>query len=60
MSVGNRGYADPTAQSSDPWVGQAGAEGRGNRKRESSRDPLDKILWSEKAHEINRNLGVDE
>lgn len=41
----------------DKWA-IAGREGRGNRPVEKE-DPLDRLLWSEKAREINRNVGYE-
>ena len=38
------------------WRSDAGKIGRGNRRSEAE-DPLDKILWSEQARDINRNMG---
>ena len=40
------------------WRSDAGKIGRGNRKSEAQ-DPLDKILWSEQARDINRNMGFN-
>jgi len=40
------------------WRSDAGKIGRGNRKSEAQ-DPLDKILWSEEARNINRNMGFN-
>jgi hypothetical protein len=49
--------------SEDPEVGGdqwavAGKEGRGNRRMEKE-DPLDRLLWSQKARDINRNMGFE-
>ena len=41
----------------DKWA-IAGREGRANRPIEKE-DPLDRLLWSEKAREINRNVGYE-
>ena len=51
------GQTDP----SDPNVAEdkwafVGKEGRGNRKMEKE-DPLDRLLWSQQARDINRNTG---
>ena len=43
-------------ESKSDWRSDAGKLGRGNRKSENE-DPLDKILWSEQARDINRNMG---
>ena len=40
------------------WRSDAGKIGRGNRKSEAQ-DPLDKILWSDQARDINRNMGFN-
>lgn len=40
------------------WRSDAGKIGRGNRKAEAE-DPLDKLLWSEEARNINRNMGFN-
>lgn len=42
----------------DKWA-ELGKEARGNRPLEKNADPLDKMLWSDKAAQINRNLGVE-
>lgn len=54
-------YADPTEQSSDPWIHQAGAEARGNRPKEKSVEPewFTNLLRSPKAREIENNLGIE-
>lgn len=41
----------------DKW-GFVGKEGRGNRQMEKE-DPLDKLLWSKQARDINRNMGIE-
>lgn len=38
------------------WRAEAGKLGRGNRRYEAE-DPIDKLLWSEQAREINQNMG---
>lgn len=40
------------------WRSDAGKIGRGNRRAEKQ-DPLDKILWSDQAKDINRNMGFN-
>ncbi len=40
------------------WRSDAGKIGRGNRRAEGE-DPLDKILWSDQARDINRNMGFN-
>ena len=40
------------------WRSDAGKLGRGNRRAEKE-DPLDKILWSDQARDINRNMGFN-
>ena len=40
------------------WRSDAGKIGRGNRKSEPQ-DPLDKVLWSDQARDINRNMGFN-
>lgn len=49
---------EPDVEAADKW-GDVGKEGRGNRKVEKNRDPIDKLLWSDQAAQINRNLGVE-
>lgn len=41
----------------DKWA-SVGKEGRGNRKKEKE-DPLDRFLMSDKARDINRNVGFE-
>jgi hypothetical protein len=41
----------------DTWA-FVGKEARGNRRMEQE-DPLDRLLWSEKARDINRNMGFE-
>ena len=52
---------DPGSETGDPWVQQAGAEARGNRPVEKEFDPLGlkKIFMSEKARDIERNMGIE-
>lgn len=40
------------------WRSDAGKLGRGNRRSEKE-DPLDKLLWSDQARDINRNMGFN-
>ena len=48
---------DVEAASND-WRSDAGKLGRGNRRAEKE-DPLDKLLWSQDARDINRNMGFN-
>ncbi len=57
FAKGEQWEPEVTEGSAD-WRSDAGKLGRGNRKAEKS-DPLDKILWSEQAQEINRNMGFN-
>lgn len=52
---------DPGSETSDPWVQQAGAEARGHRPVEKEYDPLGlkKYLMSDKARDIERNMGIE-
>jgi hypothetical protein len=52
---------DPASETGDPWVQQAAAEGRGNRPVEKTVDPLGlrKVFMSEKARDIERNMGIE-
>jgi hypothetical protein len=53
---------DPgSEESSDPWVQQAGAEARGHRPVEKEFDPLGlkKVFMSDKARDIERNMGIE-
>jgi hypothetical protein len=51
-------FHDPSsADVEDKWA-YVGQEARGNRRMEKQ-DPLDNLLWSDKAAAINRNLGYD-
>lgn len=54
-------YADPTAERSEKWVDDAGREARAGMMRESGNDPLNlrELFMSQKARDIERNLGVD-
>ncbi len=45
-------------QPKSDWRSDAGKLGRGNRRSEKQ-DPLDKILWSEQARDIERNMGFN-
>lgn len=47
---------DPDAPK-DKWE-FVGKEGRGTRRMEKE-DPLDRLLWSDKARDINRNVGIE-
>jgi len=49
---------DVTEKKAKDWRSDAGSIGRGNRRSESE-DPLDKLLWSDQAREINRNVGFN-
>jgi hypothetical protein len=49
---------EPELESEDKW-GDVGKEGRGNRRVEKNRDPIDKLLWSDQARQINESLGVE-
>jgi hypothetical protein len=55
------GYSDPAEMSGDPWIQRAGVEARGNRPRERSYDPLGlrNLFMSEKALDIERNMGIE-
>jgi hypothetical protein len=52
---------DPGSETGDPWVQQAGAEARGHRPVEKEFDPfgLKQIFMSDRARDIERNLGVE-
>lgn len=52
---------DPGSEASDPWVAEVAAEGRGNRPIEKEYDPLGlkKYLMSDKARDIERNMGIE-
>jgi hypothetical protein len=52
---------DPGSESTDPWVQEAGAQARGNREMEKEADPLNlkRFFMSDKARDIERNLGVE-
>lgn len=52
---------DPGSESSDPWVQQVGATARGHRPVEREPDPLGlkKYFMSEKARDIERNMGIE-
>lgn len=55
-------YEDWTENSTaDPWIRQAGVEARGHRERESVGEPdwFHNRLTSEKARDIERNMGYD-
>jgi hypothetical protein len=41
----------------DKWA-FVGKEGRGSRRMEKE-DPLDRLLWSPQARDINRNVGFE-
>ena len=60
-AAASRGYVDPTDEKSAKWVGEAGREARAGMQRESSTDPLGlrNVFMSEKARDIERNLGYD-
>jgi len=45
-------------QTKADWRTDAGKIGRSNRRAETE-DPLDKLLWSDEARQINRNVGFD-
>ncbi|WLD10563.1 hypothetical protein [Planctellipticum variicoloris] len=49
---------EPDAGEEDKWA-DVGKEARGNRRVEKNRDPIDKLLWSDEAQQINRSLGVE-
>jgi hypothetical protein len=58
-SVFNRGQQwEPDLEADDKWA-DVGKEARGNRRVEKNRDPIDQLLWSDQAQQINRSLGVD-
>lgn len=52
---------DPGSESTDPWIQQAGAEARGHRPVEKEYDPLGlkKVFMSDKARDIERNMGIE-
>jgi hypothetical protein len=52
---------DPGSETGDPWVQQAGAEARGHRPTEKEFDPfgLKQVIMSNKARDIERNLGIE-
>ena len=52
-------YRDPTQEFNDQWSG-VGKEGRGDQQIEKDADPLKKIMMSEKARSIDRNLGYGD
>ena len=54
-------YDDGTDDSSDPWIGNAAAEGRSEYSVEKQSDPLGirPYLMSQKARDIERNLGFE-
>ncbi len=57
MSKGDQWEPETDGPKTD-WRGDAGKIGRGNRRAERE-DPLDKLLWSEQARDINRNTGFN-
>ena len=54
-------YADGSTEKSPKWVQAAGGEARHGQRRELSNDPLNlrEVFMSEKARDIERNLGFD-
>ncbi|MGD9856848.1 MAG: hypothetical protein AB7U20_18015 [Planctomycetaceae bacterium] len=61
MRTASGDYADPSEESSDPWIQQAGSEARGNRPKEKSTEPewFVNMLRSPKARDIENNLGFE-
>lgn len=49
---------EPDVGEEDKWA-DVGKEARGNRHVEKNRDPIDKLLWSDQAQQINKSLGVE-
>lgn len=47
-----------TGEKKVDWRSDAGKIGRGNRRMEKE-DPIDKLLWSDQAKDINRNMGFN-
>ena len=58
---GTSDYHDPTTDSSDPWVQEVGDTARGHQAKEKDSDPpwLRNILMSQKARDIESNLGFE-
>jgi hypothetical protein len=54
-------YDDGTDDSSDPWIAAAADEGRVEFRKEKESDPLGlKKYWmSQKARDIERNMGIE-
>lgn len=53
------GQWEPDVEKADDQWGDVSKEARGNRPVEKNRDPIDKMLRSDKAAEIERSLGYD-
>lgn len=60
MLPDQRGYDDGT-DSSDPWIAEAGGEGRAEFAKEKEADPFGwkPLFMSQKARDIEKNLGIE-
>jgi hypothetical protein len=58
----NHDYADPTEGPDEKWISKVGDEGRGQQVREKSEEPrwFREMVMSDRAREIERNLGIDD
>lgn len=60
----NRGYADPTDGTDDPWISNVGTEvtERGVRRSEKSGEAqwFRELTMSDRAREIENNLGISD
>jgi hypothetical protein len=57
----HKGYDNGTDDTSDPWIAEAGVEGRSEFKTEKEADPFGwrPLLMSQKARDIEKNLGIE-